>query len=476
MTLSGKSTLLCGLNASEKVSFDSWIIDSGATDQMTHSPSQFITYSPCPSNRKILVADGSSITVAGLGDIQITPQLILKNVLHVPKLSTNLISIQKITNDINCDVTFYPTHCVFQDRILGKKIGLAKEKDGLYYLETVSKSTSVKENISLSVISSWNKDVIWLYHYRFGHPSFRVLQRMFPSLFKKINVQDFHCDVCEFAKHKRVSFPVSNKKTSIPFHLVHTDIWGPSIVPSVTGSKWFVSFIDDCTRVTWVFLLKHKSDVMTILPNFHAMVQNQFGVKIKRIRSDNARDYFNQFLSAYFQKEGIIHESSSVNTPQQNGIAERKNGHLLATTRALLFQQHVPKTYWGEAILTATHIINRLPSKTLEFKTPIELLAKFYPDINTSNNLTPKVFGCTSFVHVHSNNRGKLDPRAIKCVFLGYSSTQKGYKCYHPPTKRFFVTADVTFEEGTPYFTQPYLQGEQSLVEDKDRDNFLLEQ
>ena len=117
-----------------------------------------------------------------------------------------------------------------------------------------------------------------------------------------------------------------------------------------------------------------------------------------------------------------------------------------------------------------------MPSKTLEFKTPIELLAKFYPDINTSNNLTPKVFGCTSFVHVHSNNRGKLDPRAIKCVFLGYSSTQKGYKCYHPPTKRFFVTADVTFEEGTPYFTQPYLQGEQSLVGDKDRDNFLLEQ
>lgn len=75
------------------------------------------------------------------------------------------------------------------------------------------------------------------------------------------------------------------------------------------------------------------------------MVQNQFGVKIKNFRLDNARDYFNQILSTYFQKEGIIHESSSVNTPQQNGVAERKNGHLLNTTRALLFHGNVPKSY-----------------------------------------------------------------------------------------------------------------------------------
>ena len=203
------------------------------------------------------------------------------------------------------------------------------------------------------------------------------------------------------------------------------------------------------------------------------MVQNQFGVKIKGLRSDNAKDYFNHFLSSYFQKEGIIHESSCVNTPQQNGVAERKNGHLLAVTRALLFQQHVPKSYWGEAVLTSTHIINRLPSTTLGLKTPMEVLSFFYPNVQTSNNLTPRIFGCTSFVHVHNNNRGKLDPRAIKCIFVGYSSTKKGYKCYHPPSRRFFVIADVTFDEGRSYFTQTYLQGESSHMEDKDKDNFL---
>lgn len=171
------------------------------------------------------------------------------------------------------------------------------------------------------------------------------------------------------------------------------------------------------------------------------------------MRSDNARDYFNQTLSPYLEKEGIIHESSCVNTPQQNGVAERKNGHLLATTRALLFHKKVPKNYWGEAVLTAAYIINRLPSKVLGFKTPLEVLSQFYPDLQASNNLTPRVFGCTAFVHIHSQNRGKLDPRAVECIFLGYSSTKKGYKCYHPPTKRFFVSIDVTFDEQSSYFS-----------------------
>ena len=189
------------------------------------------------------------------------------------------------------------------------------------------------------------------------------------------------------------------------------------------------------------------------------MIQTQFGVKIKVFRSDNARDYFNQVLSSYFQKEGIIYESSCVNTPQQNGIAKRKNGLLLNTTRALLFHGQVPKTYWGEAVLTATYMTNRIPSRTLDHKTPMEVLSQFYPHFHTSNGLTPRVFGCTSFVHIHHHQRGKLDPCAIKCVFLGYSQTQKGYKCYHPPSKKFYFSADVTFAENKPYFSQPYLQG-----------------
>lgn len=90
----------------------------------------------------------------------------------------------------------------------------------------------------------------------------------------------------------------------------------------------------------------------------------------------------------------------------------------------------------------------------------MDIISSFYPNISTTNNLVAQVFGCVSFVHIHSQGRGKLDPRALECVFVGYSTSKKGYKCYHPPFKKLFVSRDVTFHEGEAYFSQPYLQGE----------------
>ena len=134
-------------------------------------------------------------------------------------------------------------------------------------------------------------------------------------------------------------------------------MWGPSNVANISGSRWSVTFIDDCSQVTWVYLLKQKSEVTSVFQHFFAMVKTQFGVSIKRVRSDNAKDYFNHEFNSLCQKEGIIHESSCVKTPHQNGVAERKNGHLLDQTRAMLFQNKVPKRFWGEAVLTASYLI-----------------------------------------------------------------------------------------------------------------------
>ena len=123
------------------------------------------------------------------------------------------------------------------------------------------------------------------------------------------------------------------------------------------------------------------------------MVQNQFRVKLKNFMTDNAKDYFNQILSLYFQSQDILHESSCVNT-----------------TQALLFQGNVPKSYWGEVVLTATYLINRILSRLLDNKSPVKVLKSFYPHFITSNGLTPRIFGCTTFVHVYNQHRDKLDP------------------------------------------------------------------
>lgn len=142
-------------------------------------------------------------------------------------------------------------------------------------------------------------------------------------------------------------------------------------------------------------------------------------------------------LGNYLTENGIVHQSSCVDTPQQNGVAERKNRHLLEVARSLMFTMGVPNYLWGDAVLTACYLINRLPTSTLKFKTPIEILQQLYPMSRFFSSLPPKVFGCVAFVHDKDHHKSKLDPRSLKCVFLGYSPTQKGYKCFHPPTRKY---------------------------------------
>jgi hypothetical protein len=183
---------------------------------------------------------------------------------------------------------------------------------------------------------------------------------------------------------------------------------------------------------------------------------------VQVVRSDNGRKYPKKGFNAYFQQNGIIHQTSCVTTPQQNGISERKNRHLLEVARSLCFAMHVPKRFWGDVILTAAFLINRMP-RVLQFKTLLRTLSQHH-SLPSLLNIPPKVFGCTCYIHVHQHQRGKMDTCARKCLFVGYSATQKGYKCYHPPSGKVFVSMDVTFLEQEAYFlrgaSDTSLQGE----------------
>ncbi|RVW12980.1 Retrovirus-related Pol polyprotein from transposon RE1 [Vitis vinifera] len=146
---------------------------------------------------------------------------------------------------------------------------------------------------------------------------------------------------------------------------------------------------------------------------------------------------------------GILHQSSCAHTPQQNGVAERKNRHLVETARTLLLHSHVPFRFWGDAILTACYLINRMPSSVLHDQIPHFLL---FPD-QPLYFLPPRVFGCTCFVHILTPGQDKLSAKAMKCLFLGYSKLQKGYRCYSLETHRYFISAEVTFFEESPFFS-----------------------
>lgn len=142
LTNSSMSSTSQELNVSDKFLKNSWILDSGAGDHITNAFKYFCTYVPCSSNKNIITADGSLITVAGQGDIKLSPTLILKNVLHVPKLCVNLVSVSKLSQDSNCKVIFDSSHCDFEDRNSGEIIGHAEARNGLYYLDAYEGSFS----------------------------------------------------------------------------------------------------------------------------------------------------------------------------------------------------------------------------------------------------------------------------------------------------------------------------------------------
>lgn len=125
------------------------------------------------------------------------------------------------------------------------------------------------------------KAEIWLWHRRLGHTSFGYLKKLFPSLFECCDPFSFCCYVCELAKSHRTSFPLNLNKSPLPFMVIHSDVWGPSQISTINGSRWFITFIDDSTRMTWLWLMKSKSEVNLLFQKFHKIVKTQYNMQVK---------------------------------------------------------------------------------------------------------------------------------------------------------------------------------------------------
>lgn len=155
------------------------------------------------------------------------------------------------------------------------------------------------------------------------------------------------------------------------------------------------------------------------------MVQTQFFAKIKILRSDNGGEYINQQFQTYFNSHGLLPETSCSQTPQQNCTAETKNRHILETARVFLINAHVPNSYWSDVVNTVVHLLNRMSTKVLQFQTLLNILSDHVP-LPAVLMIPPRIFGRVAFVHLHKNQRTKLDPCVIRCIFLGYGLHKKG--------------------------------------------------
>ena len=164
--------------------------------------------------------------------------------------------------------------------------------------------------------------------------------------------------------------------------------------------------------MTWIYLLKHKDEVFVVFQSFHTMVQTQFSAKIKILCSENGGEYVNQQFQTYFNSHGMLHETSCSQTPQQNGTTEMNNRHILETARALLINAHVPNRYWSDVAAISMRLLNRMPTKVLQFQTLFKVLSD-HVSLPNVLMIPPQIFGCVGFVHIHKNQRTKLDPCVV---------------------------------------------------------------
>ncbi|RVW26889.1 Retrovirus-related Pol polyprotein from transposon TNT 1-94 [Vitis vinifera] len=246
-------------------------------------------------------------------------------------------------------------------------------------------------------------------------------------------------------KQRRVKFSMGSHTTNGVLEYIHSDLWGPSPVESHSGCRYYVTFIDDFSRKVWVYFLKAKDEVFGKFKEWKTMVEKRTGKVVKTLRTDNGLEFCNKDFDEFCRKEGIVRHRTVRHTPQQNGVAERMNQTLVQRARCMRIDAGLSKKFWAEAVNTAAYLVNRSPSTAIDFKTPQEVWSG-----KPSNYSGLKIFGCPAYAHVSD---GKLEPRAMKCIFLGYATGVKGYRlwCTEDRTPKFIISRDVTFDESAMF-------------------------
>jgi hypothetical protein len=309
-------------------------------------------------------------------------------------------------------------------------------KGGLYPLPP---STSKFQKLVFNAIKIF---IDW-WHSRLGHPSCDIVHRVISN--NNLPCANFDrsnssvCDACACAKAHQLPYQLSSSTSSAPLKLIFSDVWGHAI-ESFDRKRYYISFIDDHSKFTWIYLLRHKSAVYNYFLEFQTLVERMFNLKIIPIQSDLGGKY--EHLNSFFHKIGISYQVSCPHTHQQNGAAECKHCHIVEMGLALLAHSSMLLKYWDEAFLAAVYLINSTLTKLLSYDTLLHRLLGSTPDYSSLC-----VFGCACWPNLCSYNSHKLHLRFTQCVFLGYSNMHKGFKCLNIPTERIYISRDVIFDE-----------------------------
>jgi len=324
----------------------SWIIDSGASQHMCNNKADFSNFSKLTSELKVEIGNGTFLFATGIGDIQLNLNLCNETKLCTLKivedLAYNLISVSQITMNGKI-VEFNEKLCkIFQKGLL---VANADRVNKLYILNC-SKSISAANFCN----QNQKSEVIW--HKRFCHLNMNSLRHVINNnivlgINCKTSNEKIQCDFCCEGKSHKTPFQKSESGSKYKLlELIHSDVCGKISPSSPSGSNYFVTFIDDVSRFTWVYMLKNKSDVFAKFKEWKVMIEKQYNVCVKRLRTDNGGEYTSREFESYLLSEGIVHEKTIPKTPEQNGVSERMNRTLVESVRTMLLDSNLPKTFF----------------------------------------------------------------------------------------------------------------------------------
>lgn len=421
-----------------------WYLDSGASAHMTNDAKNLVDLEES-KNGEVCLADGKKLPAGGSGTGKFLAlnesgekkTITLKKVLYVPELASNLLSVGKITDE-GFEVLFTQSDCRIMKN--GHTVLFGERRGGLYNLK------QPKYQSLLSMVP--HTDCCQhLWHRRLGHRHPDAVKRIVTEdLGDGLKLRDCGvrsvCTVCCEGKLVRKPFPkASETKSSAVLDLVHTDLAGPLEVNTPRGNRFIMTMIDDYSKYTIIYLLKHKSEAFDKIREYVSFVHNKFGYKPKVLRCDGGGEYSSTGLLKFMKEAGITLQQTAPYSPQQNGTAERKNRSLLEMMRCLLSEAKIDSKYWGEAVSCANYLLNRLPAATISC-TPYELWHGSKPKYNHL-----RVFGSHAFVHIPEQKRQKLDKKAVRMIFVGYEENRKAYRFLDESTNRICISRDAVFLE-----------------------------
>jgi len=392
-------------------------------------------------------------------------RVVIQKALYVPDIGCNLLSVSKMVEE-GLKLSFNGDECIISNEsneiiAIAKKNGsnlyklrmqplaIASTNTGYVYSTVADTGIRAVANIqhSDSSVDLWHKRLGHLNHENVILLKKRQLAIDFPLEIENLNNSKSNiinqCEDCVMGKTHRTAMPSSRTHyTTKVLEMVHSDVCGPMTNASIGGAKFFVTFIDDFSRYIVVVPLKSKAEVLQCFIKYRAWAENLTGEKIKTLRSDNGGEYCSKDFNDLLAQAGISRQKSPPYTSEHNGVAERANRTLMECARSMLHGAHLSYFYWGEAITTAAYLRNRSPSKALKNVTAFEVWTGQKPSLNHL-----KVFGCKAYVHIPKEQRTKLEVKAVKCIFVGYSMESKAYRLYDPSKGRIIISRDVTFFE-----------------------------